>query len=368
MALHLALDHCQINLFNRLSAGELLEQWEVEEIMRQAQSPVEELATSLVTRSKTLSINIIDISSLRDEKTSSGKSLKRQSLSVRLVYIRGYLNWLADLWIGRLRRAGKLELARQLKEAQERVSIQFGTRIPRRRKRATLKQREGLSAIQKARLMEVIDPASPENPWTSKHARIRNELIIKLLDKLGCRRGELLGLRIQDINFATGLTKIVRKADDKSDPRRYQPQTKTNDREIALGEELTLLVKQYVQTHRRAIKGARKHGFLIVANGSGEPLSLDGLTKVFAKLRTRCPDLPDDFSPHVLRHTWNEEFSEHSDRKGISDAEEAKIRDYAMGWVTDSDTSQVYLRRRTREQSHKASLKMQEDLVRKRAK
>ncbi|WP_426196734.1 tyrosine-type recombinase/integrase [Massilia sp. DWR3-1-1] len=364
MALQLILDRSRIDLFSRLNEGRILEQWEVEEAMRQASSPLRELAAVAISPVDLNATYVIYLPGPGEGAKPLGNSLHRRSLSVRLVYIRSYLNWIAELWIGRMRRAGSPELGRQLEAAQKRVSAQLGTRIPRSRSRTTLKQREGLSTKDKVRLLEVVRPESPDNPWTSHHGRARNRLVVELLLKLGCRRGELLGLRTADVNFATGVIRIVRKADDKNDPRPYEPNTKTSDREVMLGNELTSLLKSYVQVDRRSLKGARKHGFIFVANGSGAPLSLSGLAKVFAALRNECPDLPSELSPHVLRHTWNDDFSEHCDRENISNEEEAQLRNYAMGWAPDSLTSQVYLRRHTREQSKKVSLKMQGDLIR----
>lgn len=181
-----------------------------------------------------------------EEAKPLGKALHRRSLSVRIVHICSYLNWISELWIGRMRRAGSSELGRQLEAAQKRVSAQLSTRIPRSRSWTTLKQREGLSTKDKVRLLEVVRPESPDNPWSSHHGRARNRLIVELLLRLGCRRGELLGLRTADVNFATGVIRIVRKADDKNDPRPYEPNTKTSDREVMLGNELTSLLKSYV--------------------------------------------------------------------------------------------------------------------------
>jgi integrase len=48
----------------------------------------------------------------------------------------------------------------------------------------------------------VIEPDHPENPFESK-VRFRNYLILGLLLDLGIRRGELLGIRIEDCRFGS---------------------------------------------------------------------------------------------------------------------------------------------------------------------
>ena len=57
--------------------------------------------------------------------------------------------------------------------------------------------REGLEVAEVIRLRAVIEPDDPENPFEPK-VRFRNYLIIRLLLDLGIRRGELLGIRVED--------------------------------------------------------------------------------------------------------------------------------------------------------------------------
>ncbi|SKD04707.1 Phage integrase family protein [Burkholderia sp. CF099] len=358
MALYLIFDRMGVDLDVRFQEFRVLEPHEVEDLMRQCLLPFRRLVADEGYPGNVIPLDGSSAIAL----TEDSDVLSRRAYAIRLLYIRDYLRWLSPHRVARLR-LNRDPRADQMEAAFEQVLSLLGTRIPKRRGRAVLGQREGLSKEQRARLLAVIDPAAPDNPWTSAHARERNRAMIRTLLKLGCRRGELLGLRVRDVNFATGMVRIVRKADDPTDPRMRQPLVKTLDREVALGEEVTTLVRQYVRGARQALKGARRHGFLFVANGSGAPLSLDGLSKAFSALRRGCPDLPSDLSPHVLRHTWNDEFSEYADRAGMSEAEEMQVRNYAMGWQHDSGSSQFYLRRHTRERAAAAQTTMQNKLV-----
>jgi integrase len=184
-------------------------------------------------------------------------------------------------------------------------------------------------------------------------------LIVRWLLGLGLRRGELLGVRISNINFRTNEVLIARRADDPGDPRRNQPNTKTRDRLIPIDEHLAVLTRRYITGKRRAIVGARRHDFLIVANGTGAPLTLEALNKIFERLRTRCPELPQELSPHVCRHTFNESLSVDFDRQGISEEMERKIRSHLNGWSPTSDTASVYTRRHIREKARRASIGLQ---------
>jgi integrase len=89
---------------------------------------------------------------------------------------------------------------------------------------------------------------------------------------------------------------------------------------------------------------------------------LSALNKVFVVLRRKCPDLPDDLSPHVIRHTWNDHFSEIMDRRRVSEETEKKMRSRLMGWSETSGTAAAYTRRHVQRKAREASLALQKKL------
>ena len=91
-------------------------------------------------------------------------------------------------------------------------------------------------------------------------------------------------------------------------------------------------------------------------------MSLAAMGKVFEKLRTQCSDLS-GISAHILRHTWNDRFSEQMDESNISVDREHKIRSYLMGWAETSGTAAEYTRRHTRKAAMAASLALQSALI-----
>jgi hypothetical protein len=48
------------------------------------------------------------------------------------------------------------------------------------------------------------------------------------------------------------------------------------------------------------------------------------MNKLITALRDRVPGLPENLSAHVLRHSWNDAFSDAMDRKGVPGDQEAK--------------------------------------------
>lgn len=59
----------------------------------------------------------------------------------------------------------------------------------------------GVEKETEQRILEVINPKSPENPWKDVRVRVRNQLFIHMLLLLGIRKGEALGIKVEDVNF-----------------------------------------------------------------------------------------------------------------------------------------------------------------------
>ena len=178
----------------------------------------------------------------------------------------------------------------------------------------------------------------------------------------GVRRSELIALRISDINFQTNEALIARRADTPDDPRANQPLAKTRDRLLPLSPSLARDTHDYILKFRRDVGSAKRHPFIFVANYTGNPLSQSTVNQIFEKLRS-VPGIVETLHPHLLRHTWNDRFSELSEREGFSDALEQKIRARAMGWSDTSDTAKQYTKRFVREKADKAALSLQQHLL-----
>ena len=224
--------------------------------------------------------------------------------------------------------------------------------------------REGLAPEAVARLLEVSDPRVSDNPWSGTHVRYRNALIVRWLLWLGVRRGELLAIRVPDIDFQASKAAIVRRPDNPADPRNDQPLVKTRGRELPLSPSLLEMTRNYVLNHRRHEGRAREHDFLLVSSHSGAPLSIPSCNKIFQVLRAKDPQLFKNLSAHALRHTWNDDFSKTMDQRGINEVREVKMRAYLMGWSETSGTAALYTRRHTRLRAQEVSFNMQRDAMR----
>jgi integrase len=65
---------------------------------------------------------------------------------------------------------------------------------------------------------------------------------------------------------------------------------------------------------------------------------------------------------HVMRHTWNERFSEQAEAMGLSESAEEKARNTQQGWSDNSKMAATYTRRHTAKKGREISLKLQERL------
>jgi integrase len=362
MVLKLVLGRLGVDLDSRFDEGRLIDLGEVEEITRQCRLSLEELANEEALEPQLVSAKVVSLEKARMRSSAAPQPspVDQNTVAIRIRYIRDYLKWRAKVRL--LRLGPKHALYSGLQTTANTVESTLTARIPASSGRNSLEQREGLSPEALAALLRIIDPACPDNPWKSGHLRERNALAVYWLLLLGVRRGELLGTRISDINFQANEVFIARSADSPDDPRKEQPNTKTFDRLLPLDEHLVALTRQYILGARRKIAGARKHEFLIVAEDTGAPLTLGGLNKVFETLRNHCPELPRNFNAHVLRHTWNDQFSELMTKQKVPEDVEKKMRSHLMGWSENSKSAATYIRRFVREQARKASVALQNDL------
>jgi len=176
------------------------------------------------------------------------------------------------------------------------------------------------------------------------------------------RRGELLNIRIPDLNFQKNTVVIARRADDSSDPRVNQPKVKTRGREIPLSTGLVEKTNAYIFNQRSKIRGARRHNFLFVSSVDGAPMSIPALNKLFNVLSNSLPALDEKIFPHIFRHTWNDRFSEEMDKNKVSEDDEKKARSFLMGWSETSGTAATYTRRHICKKAQAASLQLQNNL------
>lgn len=292
---------------------------------------------------------------IKSERTKI-TAVASETFYIRITYISDYIEWLAKHVL--------LERKRLVnREVHERISRMIKELKARRPTRSVTSRGvvKGLSNSQRKILEEVINKDHELNPFP-KLTKRRDSLLIELLLKTGVRLGELLSIKISDINFQENTLLIPRRHDDPKDPRAKQPVAKTLSRQLLLNKGLVARIHNYIVSDRSRINGSNKHSFLFVVYKEGpfcgSPLTTGSVYRIFDTIRENKKEL-NNLTPHILRHTWNDIFSEKADNLGIEEAKEEKMRSYLMGWKEGSGTSAIYTKRHTEKKAREVSLLLQ---------
>lgn len=226
------------------------------------------------------------------------------------------------------------------------------------------------------KLIASVKPDSPDNPYEDQNIRIRNSLMFDLMYESGVRSGELLALRIGDIDYHEGAVSVVRRHDDPDDPRTKQPVAKTLPRTIPISLPLARGLYDYVMKIRNHIPGANRHPFLFVTHKSGEfsgrPISDTTFRNRIMKAATKIfPDIFDEIKRHGFRHNFNYRISNRVDAINraaeldpkiapINEKQEMQIRKELNGWSSDK-SAEIYNKRHIKEIAEKLMRQDMED-------
>ncbi|WP_372879532.1 tyrosine-type recombinase/integrase [Spongiibacter marinus] len=281
---------------------------------------------------------------------------------VRMTFIADYLRWLAEVLNKEPGKGRRIEIDEMCKSIK--------SHRPKKKGRSDASREDkGLDPGLLQEVMEVSKPGHERNPYHGYSLQVRNAAIMALLHFLGIRRGELLNLRVDDIDFIANELRVIRRADSSVDSRIYQPLVKTEERILPISNRLAEILSEYVTELRSVFPRARKHPYFFVTHKpgpyQGEPLSNSG----FGKLMSAMQGVAEEFSlvhAHAFRHSWNYRFSKALDEAGDahSPEREEKMRSYLMGWKETSGTAATYNRRHIKEKAKEAILMYQRGIGR----
>ncbi|HEY9017223.1 site-specific integrase [Thiomicrospira sp.] len=333
-------DEHEIDLVERLRSGVFLKLNEVDALADFCQFNLS---------SKVAANKVISLAKVRKPRVAN------ETVYRRLSVIAKYLEWLGIL----LSVSGAVD-QRKLGALVKKIR----SRRPVKKGRNQSLVEKGLSDEQVDLLFEIFRPESDLNPFEGKSTKVRNRLMFLMLYYLGIRLGELLSIKVKDVDFSNNQIVIARRADEKSDPRVDQPLVKTMDRRIQLKESLAAEIHNYVMNYRRKEISARKHEYLFVVHKpgptSGQPVSKATYNKVMTTVKALSPKLI-DFTGHALRHKWNERFSQLMDSMDAppDEVQQEQIRSWLMGWKQGSGTAAHYNQRYIKNKANEAFLKLQ---------
>ena len=297
------------------------------------------------------SLKTIRVRKVRKDKTVVSNAHWRN----RCVAIRDDVVWMAELVIGRMSPRDE-----RLAQFCERMAY-FKENVVGEIRVRSKELREGLSEEAKRALLDAITPGHPTNPFAVRH-QLRNYALWLTYYDGGIRLSEAIGLKGVDLalNGAKPMLTVHRRPDDKDDTRSAPANTKTLPHPVALTARLSDALYKFVVNARRDYKDAKRCPYVFVSQKGGR-LTGQAVREMYLQLRDAVPELPEDFSTHILRYTWNDRFGAAAEELDLSETEEKAVRNSAQGWVPTSDRGQNYQNRRNREGAAEVVLRMQDE-------
>jgi integrase/recombinase XerD len=144
-----------------------------------------------------------------------------------------------------------------------------------------------------ARLLVACTPPGEVGPLADR-AAARNRAILWVFYDTGIRLSELCGLRTGDFDRKHGLVTVLGKG--------------SKERRIALGQNCLRHLLYYLERHRPGEEELAEWGSAgedhLFLSETRTPLTINGVTLLFARLRKRAGITDKRISPHIFRHTF----------------------------------------------------------------
>lgn len=227
-----------------------------------------------------------------------------------------------------------------------RISVTIRNKnLPEKNSKITSEYLIKLLTREKTRLLlETVSPDSSNNPWRDSAVCYRNQLIVHMLLSTGCRKGELLQIKVTDLDPDEMSVKICM---DSYNTEAHSRARKNLSRKIMLPDDIYQMSEDYIMRFHSNPKGKNKRQNLFTSHTKGagkeEPLSLSSLDNIFNALSKK---LDFKISSNTLRHTWNYMFSKNMEHYLASgELPEAVIeycRNYLMGWKQGASSAKVF--------------------------
>lgn len=115
----------------------------------------------------------------------------------------------------------------------------------------------------------------------------RNKCMLEFMYGAGLRISELISLEITDIDITNAVVRIMGKG--------------SKMREVPLGQYALYYLQLYLEQRPHLLKNKRCDKLFINNHGSG--ITRQGFFKIFKEM-LRQNNLPEEFSPHTLRHSF----------------------------------------------------------------
>lgn len=297
------------------------------------------------------------ISALRRSQMSDRKVVKMEigvlAFNQRLTTARQFLEWCFDVEIASME--GDDWRYERLRQHKKSLSQWFSASInssPPTNKGAG----KGLKENEIAFLLELLSPSNPHKR-TNPAVNFRNYILTKIMLEYGLRPGELLRLKIEDIEIgAISAIHVRRRLQDPDDERSPRPQIKRNGRTLIIENiAFARAIDEYILVWRELLCASSKEEteYLIV-NDEGRPLGQSSLNQFFQLLRKKYPqNLPKNLTPKSLRHAFSYLMERTLREAGIGEDRRRKILADLRG-DSSLNSQDIYIQQEIDEQAKNA--------------
>ncbi len=292
----------------------------------------------------------------------------------RLTSVSMYLTFLAEVATQRINSTETVNAIEAMKKSLRKTR-------PRGRKGNTINSRaaNGIPLEILAEFIAISRHDSDRNPFKNEAIRLRNDLMLRIIDETGIRVGELLSLPINTM-MLSGIDKksifVRRNHDDILDTRNAQPVVKTKERQLVIKEETAQLINKYIMGYRKKIPKAKVHPYLFVSHHGktkGEPVSYSTFENTIIATLKAVDDKFSMIYPYFFRHNYNDRLSDKIDKNNtlaendiegyryITPEKEEKIRMHVMGH-SDPKSAAPYTQRHVKKEADRIQLQEQDEM------
>lgn len=241
-----------------------------------------------------------------DQSNGRISAVAPNTFNQRLTTIRQFLSWYMDVLTSQLP-LSSLDYERLRERKSYLLKTLDGSFMSATPIRTSL--RKGLNEAEVDFLLKVLYPDVEQSFGRDSAVKFRNYISVGLMLFCGLRPGELLSLRVEDVEVgAISAIKVERRAPDPLDSRRPRPQIKRNGRVIPIDNKvLAIALNDYIVTWREELESkSNDESDYLILNDEGGPLSQSSITQFFQLLRMQyAGHLPENLTAKSLRHTFS---------------------------------------------------------------
>ncbi|TQP72840.1 tyrosine-type recombinase/integrase [Vibrio cholerae] len=281
----------------------------------------------------------------------------------RLTTIRQFISWCMDVLISQLP-LSSLDYERLRERKSFFLKMLEGSFMSATPMKKSL--RKGLNEVEVDFLLAVLHPDAKQGFGRDPAVKFRNYVSVGLMLFCGLRPGELLSLRVEDVQVgAISAIKIERRPADPLDARRPRPQIKRNGRLIPIeSRQFAFTLNEYIVTWREVLESKSNHesDYLILSD-EGVPLSQSSITQFFQLLRTQYVDrLPENLTAKSLRHTFSSRLERVLRASGMDEQRRREALAFLRG-DSSLDSQDIYIAQEVEEQAVKSLRRYQADMM-----